>query len=42
VVFGLAEMAHLEEALTAESEGPLPPEARDELHAIYAGGQLTR
>lgn len=42
VVFGLAEMAHLEEALTAESEGPLPPEARDELHTIYAGERLTR
>ncbi len=42
VVFGLAEMAHLEDALVAEAAGPLPPEARDELRAIYADGQLTR
>jgi L-glyceraldehyde 3-phosphate reductase len=38
VVFGLAELAHLEEALAAEDAGPLPAEAREEIEAIYAGG----
>ncbi len=37
VVFGLAEMSHLEEALAAEAAGPLPSEALDQLQAVYAG-----
>jgi aryl-alcohol dehydrogenase-like predicted oxidoreductase len=42
VVFGLAELAHLEEALAAEAAGPLPPNALDALQAIYAdpGGRV--
>ncbi len=38
IVFGLAEMAHLEAALTAQRTGPLPGEALDALHGIYAAG----
>jgi D-threo-aldose 1-dehydrogenase len=41
VVFGLAEPAHLEEALAAESAGPLPPDALEELRAIYQGERTT-
>ena len=36
VIFGLAELAHLEEALGAADMGPLPQEALDELNSRYA------
>jgi aryl-alcohol dehydrogenase-like predicted oxidoreductase len=35
VVFGLAELSHLEEALGAAELGPLPQEALDELATLY-------
>jgi aryl-alcohol dehydrogenase-like predicted oxidoreductase len=37
-IVGLAELAHLEEALAAAEAGPLPPDALDKLDAVYAGG----
>lgn len=37
VIFGLAELAHLDEALAAAEMGPLPQEALDELNTVYAG-----
>ena len=37
VVFGLAETAHLEEALAAEAAGPLPAEALEKLQTVYSG-----
>ncbi len=42
VVFGLAELAHLEEAVVAENLGPLPDTARRELNAIYENPPLLR
>ena len=36
VIFGLAELSHLEEALGAADLGPLPQEALDELNTLYA------
>ncbi len=36
VVFGLAELAHLDEALAAVEMGPLPQEALDRLNTVYA------
>jgi L-galactose dehydrogenase/L-glyceraldehyde 3-phosphate reductase len=36
VVFGLAELAHLDEALAAVEMGPLPQEALDQLNTVYA------
>ncbi|MCH7796379.1 MAG: aldo/keto reductase [Proteobacteria bacterium] len=36
VIFGLAELSHLEEALGAAEMGPLPQEALDELNSLYA------
>ncbi|MCH8002007.1 MAG: aldo/keto reductase [Proteobacteria bacterium] len=36
VIFGLAELSHLEEALGAAEMGPLPQEALDELNTLYA------
>jgi L-galactose dehydrogenase/L-glyceraldehyde 3-phosphate reductase len=36
VVFGLAELSHLDEALAAAEMGPLPQEALDELNTVYA------
>ncbi len=36
VIFGLAELAHLEEALGAAELGPLPQEALDALGTVYA------
>ncbi len=36
VIFGLAELSHLEEALGAAELGPLPQEALDELNTLYA------
>ncbi len=36
VIFGLAELSHLEEALGAAEMGPLPQEALDELGTLYA------
>ncbi|MFC1534384.1 aldo/keto reductase [Thermodesulfobacteriota bacterium] len=38
VIFGLAELEHLEEAITAQSKGPLPEEAIERLKAVYAAG----
>jgi D-threo-aldose 1-dehydrogenase len=38
VVIGLAELSHLEEALTAEAMGPLPQDAIEKLEAVYARG----
>ena len=35
IVVGMAELAHLEEALAAAAMGPLPPEALAELDEIY-------
>ena len=37
VIFGLAELAHLEEALAAEEMGPLPAEATGQIQSIYQG-----
>ncbi|MCH8808236.1 MAG: aldo/keto reductase [Proteobacteria bacterium] len=36
VIFGLAELSHLEEALGAAEMGPLPQEALDALNSLYA------
>jgi L-galactose dehydrogenase/L-glyceraldehyde 3-phosphate reductase len=36
IVFGLAELSHLDEALAAVEMGPLPQEALDELNTVYA------
>ncbi len=36
VIFGLAELSHLEEALGAAEMGPLPRQALDELNTLYA------
>ena len=36
MIFGLADLAHLEEALGAAEMGPLPQEALDELATLYA------
>jgi L-galactose dehydrogenase/L-glyceraldehyde 3-phosphate reductase len=36
VVFGLAELSHLDEALAAAEMGALPQEALDELNTVYA------
>jgi aryl-alcohol dehydrogenase-like predicted oxidoreductase len=38
VVIGLAELAHLEEALAAQAMGPLPAEAIAKLEPVYARG----
>ena len=38
VVIGLAEPSHLEEAIAAEAQGPLPAEAIAKLEAVYANG----
>ena len=38
VVFGLARLEHLEEALAAESLGPLPDEALSALREVYERG----
>ena len=35
-IIGLAEPAHLEEALAGEARGPLPRPALDALEAVYA------
>jgi L-galactose dehydrogenase/L-glyceraldehyde 3-phosphate reductase len=37
-IIGLAEPAHLEEALAGEALGPLPEEAMDALERVYAAG----
>ena len=36
VVFGMAELSHLEEALAAAEMGPLPQAALDQLNTAYA------
>ena len=36
VIFGLAELSHLEEALGAAEMGPLPKQALDALNSLYA------
>ena len=38
VIFGLAEMEHLEEAIAAEENGPLPKEAIQQLQRVYEAG----
>lgn len=38
VVIGLAELAHLEEAIAAQSMGPLPDQAVEQMEAVYAHG----
>lgn len=38
VIFGLAEPDHLEEAITAQIDGPLPQEGIDRLKAVYERG----
>ena len=38
VIFGLAELEHLEEAITGESNGPLPPKALEKIRSVYAHG----
>jgi len=38
VIFGLAELEHLEEAIAAQIEGPLPEEALQRLNAVYKTG----
>jgi D-threo-aldose 1-dehydrogenase len=35
VIFGLAELAHLEEAIAAQLKGPLPQEGLERLRAVY-------
>jgi len=35
IVFGLAELAHLEEAIEAQKMGPLPTEALDHINGVY-------
>lgn len=42
VIFGLAELAHLEEALAAETQGPLPETALSDLSAAYGSAVLPR
>ena len=37
VIFGLAELAHLEEALAAEEMGALPAAAIEQIQSIYQG-----
>jgi aryl-alcohol dehydrogenase-like predicted oxidoreductase len=37
-IIGLAEPAHLEEALAGEALGPLPSETMDTLERVYAAG----
>ncbi len=37
-IFGLADMEHLEEALTAEALGPLPPAAVEQIDKLYERG----
>ncbi len=38
VVFGLAELAHLDEALAGQARGPLDAEALEEIYAVYEAG----
>lgn len=38
IVFGLANLEHLNEALSASAMGPLPAEALEEIRAIYGNG----
>ena len=38
VIFGLAELDHLEEAVAAQNKGPLPEDGLDRLRAVYAKG----
>jgi L-galactose dehydrogenase/L-glyceraldehyde 3-phosphate reductase len=35
VIFGLAELDHLEEAIAAQLKGPIPPEGIDRLRSVY-------
>jgi aryl-alcohol dehydrogenase-like predicted oxidoreductase len=37
VIFGLAELDHLEEALAAEEMGPLPADGIEQIQSIYQG-----
>jgi aryl-alcohol dehydrogenase-like predicted oxidoreductase len=38
VIFGLAELAHLEEALVAQEKGPLPEEVLEKIRSVYQKG----
>ncbi len=38
VIFGLAELDHLEEAVTAQEKGPLPEDGLNRLEAVYETG----
>jgi aryl-alcohol dehydrogenase-like predicted oxidoreductase len=38
VIFGLAELDHLEEAITAQIKGPMPQEGLERLRAVYEKG----
>ena len=40
VIFGLAEMDHLESAIAAQDMGPLPAEALERLHQVYQEGAV--
>jgi L-galactose dehydrogenase/L-glyceraldehyde 3-phosphate reductase len=40
VIFGLAELEHLEEAIAAEELGPLPAEGLEKIQAVYQEGIL--
>jgi len=35
VIFGLAELEHLEEAIAAEERGPLPTDGLERIRAVY-------
>jgi aryl-alcohol dehydrogenase-like predicted oxidoreductase len=35
VIFGLAELEHLEEAIAAEKQGPLPSEGLEKIRSVY-------
>ena len=36
IIFGLAELEHLEEAIAAEKKGPLPPEGLEKIRSVYS------
>lgn len=40
VIFGLAELEHLEEAIAAEKKGPLPAEGLEKIRTVYKGPLL--
>ena len=38
MIFGLAELDHLEEAIAAQIKGPLPKEGLERLRLVYSKG----